>query len=239
MSKTKYNLDQYNYSIAEGFNYYITTLTYKTLSKYFYGDTCLELGSADGLGTEIILKHFRKVTSVDGSGSMIKKLKKRLGWNKNLEIIHSYIEDLKLNKTFDTILLTHVLEHVVSPQKVLQVIKKHAVKTTTIIIEVPSAYSIHRQAGVLLKLIQEEHELNKADKSVGHVRVYDMSLLTKEVERAGLAITQQGGFLMKPFSNKQMLRSLDNPLQDITAYNQLGIKYPELAAEIFVICKAK
>lgn len=228
-------LDAYNYSLEEGFNRIITKLTYKTLSRYFYGVSCLEMGCADGVGTQFLIEKFKHVTAVDGSSKMIKKLRKRLVQKKNLEIVLSYFENLSLNKKFDTIMVSHVLEHVDDSIRILKVTKKHAHKKTIIIIEVPNAHSLHRQAGVLMGLIKEEHSLNSSDKSVGHKRVFDLDLLTQIIIESGLKIKKTGGFLLKPFSNTQLEKIFDSEKM-IKAYSELGEKYPGIAAEIYAIC---
>jgi len=59
--------------------------------------------------------------------------------------------------------------------------------------------------------------------------------LRRDIKKAGLKIVKEGCLFFKPFSNQQMSDLLDE--NGIIAFNELGKKYPEIAAEIFVICK--
>jgi hypothetical protein len=151
-------------------------------------------------------------------------------------VIHSYFERLNIDNTFDTIFMAHALDIVNDPLRVLNVVKKLAHGTTRIIIQVPNAHSMHRQAGVLLGMLPEEHSLHERDKAVGHKRVYDMKSLIADVEEAGFTVEKKGGFLIKPFSNAQMDLTIGNNEQAVLAYSQLGENHPEIAAEIYVVC---
>lgn len=233
---TRDNFDKYNYSIGEGFNFHLTKLTYKILSKFFTGSSCLEIGCADGYGTEELLKYFNKVTAVDASKKMVDKLQSWLS-SPDLKVINSYIEDLNLIEKYDTIFMSHTLDTVDNPQVALTSLKKFAHAKSKIIIEVPNAYSIHRQAGVLMGLLSEEHDFNETDKSVGHKRIYDLKSLTTEIKKSGMSIINTGGFMLKPLPNSKMQELIGHDLNSIDAYSKLGGKYPELAAEIYVVCK--
>ena len=231
------NLDQYNYSVSRGFTAEITTNpTYTLLSKYFRGTSCLELGCADGAGTKILLNHFSKVVAVDGSLKMIRKIKKWIR-SKKLRVVHSYFENLSLPSKFDTVVMCHVLEHVDNPVIVLKNVKRFVKKNGRIIINVPNAFSLHRQAGVLLGMLKDEHDLNESDLSVGHKRVYDINKLKEDIKNAGLKTIKTGGFLLKAFSNSQLKEVFKKNPKNIDAYIKLGEKYPEIAAEIYTICK--
>lgn len=231
----KNKLDSYKYSMGEGFNYHISIATYSFLRKFFSGISCLELGCADGIGTELLLKSFKEVVAVDGSLRMIKNLQKKVK-SKKLKIIHSYFEELNINQYFDTIMVTHSLDLVNNPIKVLNTIKKFAHPKSKIIIEVPNAQSFHRQAGVLIGSLKSEYDLSTMNKMVGTQRIYDMHLLLKDINKAGLKVIKTGGFLLKPFSNKQMYQLISDKPKVLDAYIKLGEKYPDIAAEIYAIC---
>lgn len=226
-------LNNYKFSTKDGFNSTLLKLRYVHLSKFFKGDRCLELGSADGEGTKILLEYFKSVAAVDGSSKLLNLAKKNVN-NKNVLYIESFFEDLDLKEKFDTIVMGHILEHVDDPIKVVKVAAKHLKPKGVVIIDVPNAMSIHRQVGVLMGMLRSEYELNAADKSIGHKRVYDMDKLIKDVESGGLKVKKNGGLFLKPFSNAQMEKILDK--KGINSFNEMGIKYPDISAEIFVVC---
>jgi len=227
-------LDKYNFSTHNGFNSVLLDLRYKHLKKYFKGNSCLELGCADGKGTKLLTQYFENVVAVDGSRKLIEQAKKDI---RNAVFINSYFEELKLKEKFDVVILAHILEHVDNPVQILKITKKFVKKEGVIIIDVPNALSIHRQVGVLMGMIKTEYTLNEADFSIGHQRVYDLKLLKKDVIKAGLRVVDEGGLFIKPFSNAQMGKLLDE--RGIEAFNEVGKRYPHISAEIFVVCSLK
>lgn len=231
------NLDQFKYSVAEGMNANMGIIpTYTTLRKFFFGKTCIELGSADGGGTKILLKYFNEVTAIDGSKIMLDKLRKQVR-SRRLRVIHSYFENLNLSEKFDTIIMSHILEHVDDPIEVLKISRKFAHKKSRIIIAVPNALSLHRQVGVIMRLLNSEYDLNERDKAQGHQRVYDRNKLETDITKAGLKIITSGGFIIKCFSNDQLEKIIGNSPKAIRAFSVLGEKYPDIAAEIYAICR--
>lgn len=232
-------LDQYRFSTKTGFNSFLLKKRYQGLKKFFKGNTCLEIGCADGEGTKILAQSFSKIYAVDGSKKLLARAQKEIK-NPKITFVHSLFETLKLNLKFDTILLGHVLEHVQNPILVLRHIKKFLAPQGVILIDVPNANSIHRQIGVAMGLLKNLHTLNKADLSIGHQRVYDLQLLKKDTKQAGLKIKTEGGLFLKFLSNSQITQLLEKKIINpkiINAFVTLGEKYPEQAAEIYLVCQ--
>lgn len=228
------NLDKYKFSTKEGFNAVLLKLRYRELSRYFKGNTCLELGCADGEGTKILVRHFKRVVAVDGSSKLISKAQNEIHGHRVL-FICSYFEDLECNEKFDTIVLAHILEHVDDPVAILKIAKKFLDKDGVMIVDVPNALSLHRQVGVLMGMIKTVYSLNSADLSIGHKRVYDLNSFKRDIKKAGLKVISAGGLFLKPFSNAQLEKILDR--KGIVAFNKIGKKYQDIAAEIYVICR--
>jgi 2-polyprenyl-3-methyl-5-hydroxy-6-metoxy-1,4-benzoquinol methylase len=226
------DLDQFNFSSYTGLNAQLIAWRYEALTPYFYGDSCLELGSSDGQGTTYLARAFKHVVAVDGSQVAIKELERRFA-GQNVEAVCHYFESLELHKRFDTVILAHVMEHVDDPAVVLEVAQRHLSPGGRIIADVPNALSIHRQVGVKLGMMQAETEINEADRSIGHQRVYTPEVFRDEFVKAGFTIIEFGGFFLKPLSNGQMEELFEMPVTK--ALFEIGAKYPELAAEIFVV----
>lgn len=230
----KEDLNKYNFGTSTGFYSKILRVTYKTLSEYFNGSSCLELGCADGEGTKILAEYFDRVLAVDGSIRQLNLAKKRVK-NMNVEFLHSYFEKLSIKEKFDTIMIAHVLEHVDDPIAILKKAKKLMKRDGVLIIDVPNANSIHRQVGVLMGLLKDAHELNESDRSVGHKRVYDLQSLLKDINASGLSVVNTGGVFIKSLSNDQLEKILS--AKGVEAFGILGKKYPDISAEIYVICE--
>lgn len=226
------DLDRFGFSSYRGFNAQLIRWRYTSLRPHFSGRRCLELGSSDGQGTEFLLQHFDEVTAVDGSRAAVAELHRRLD-SPRLTAVCSDFESLALRTAFDTVVLGHVLEHVADPQAVLQRAIAHLAPQGVLIADVPNAMSLHRQMGVELGLLTSVTELNDADRSIGHRRVYTPDGLRREITGAGLRIRTFGGLFLKVLSNAQTEEVFDDRQRE--AFLALGTRYPDLAAEIFVV----
>jgi hypothetical protein len=98
---------------------------------------------------------------------------------------------------------------------------------------VPNARSLHRQAAVLMGLLGVETELNDTDRRIGHRRVYTPETFRADFYRAGLSVDVFGGYWLKTLSNQQIQDSWTEDM--IAAFLQLGERYPDVAAEIYVV----
>lgn len=226
------NLDKYQFSSYEGFNAQLMRWRYEAFEIYYRGRTCLELGSADGQGTEFLLNHFEQVTAVDGSKEAIARLRQKLA-NPKLTAIHSHFEDLDISVKSDTVILAHILEHVDHPATILAAAKRFVKPKGVIIIDVPNALSLHRQIGVEMGLLKHVTDLNDADRSIGHQRVYTPAAFKAEIATAGLKIQHFGGVFMKLLSNAQT-EALFSPDQ-LQAFLEVGKHYPEIASEMYIV----
>ena len=86
-------------------------------------------------------------------------------------------------------------------------------------------------------LLRFEHELNDTDRKNGHRRVYDIEKLRKDFQSASLHIIKLGGYWLKPLSNAQIEKDWSDEM--IQAFLTMGEKYPEIAAEIYVVAEGK
>lgn len=118
---------------------------------------------------------------------------------------------------------------------ILKISSSWLAKDGVILAAVPNSNSIHRQAAVLMGLLETQKQLNETDKKNGHRRVYDMDALKKDFMDAGLSIIDSGGYWIKPEHNSFINAHWNDAMVD--AFLKLGEQYPEIAAEIFVIAK--
>ncbi len=227
------DLDGYmtNYT---GFNDWLMRQRYALLGRHFRGATCLEMGSATGEGTGFLLDHFDAVTAVDGSESAVDALREKFA-GRALTAECSYFEDFVTDQRFDTVVLAHILEHVDDPQGTLAVAKRLVADGGVIIIDVPNAYSVHRQMGVEMGMLAQVTDLNEADLSIGHRRVYTPDTLREEMASAGLRVATFGGIFLKPLSNAQCEETFSQ--QQLEALLTIGERYPDIAADIFVVAE--
>lgn len=215
------------------FNAFLMLYCLDTLKDYFRGEFCLELGCAGGLWTKELVKHFKRVVAVDGDQEFVEKTRDRVESN-NLEVIHSLFEEYNPNDKFDTIIMAHILEHVEDPILVLRRAEKWLGNGGVILISVPNANSIHRQAGVKMGLLNKTDQLNEVDRKIGHKRVYERKSLQEDIESAGLKNSKMGGVFLKSLTNAQIEEMFNEEMMN--AFYELGKEYPEIAAEIYAVC---
>jgi len=218
---------------AQGPSGIAVTYCTKVFARHWRGGRCLELGPAEGLMTEALVAAFEHVELVEGSQSFVDDLARRFP---QAEVHCALFEEFEPQTTFDTIILGHVLEHVEHPRELLARARGWLAPGGAIYAAVPNARSIHRQAAVLLSLLQTEHSLNEMDVHHGHRRVYDPETLRADVLGAGLRISVFGGYWLKPVSNAQIEAQWSAEM--LEAFMALGERYPDTAAEIYVIATA-
>lgn len=234
MSDLKKKVEQsakfYNTSFLN-FDYLLADYGFRTLKPFFKGDSCLELGPASGYMTKQLVQEFETVDLVEGALDLLNQIPDFI----NVKKYHAYFEDFETSTTYDTIVMSHVLEHIADPLLVLRKINKWLKPGGVFIAAVPNAKSIHRMVAVEMGLLKTEYELNERDHQLGHYRVYDLSILKEHVTSAGFKIVETGGYFLKPLSNGQ-IENYWTP-EMIEGFYMAGKHFQEHTAEIFAICE--
>lgn len=215
---------------AAGLNGYTVKYSQSIFERHLKEGSLLEMGPAEGIMTDFFVTKYDDVTVVEGSSLFCEKLAEK---HPNITVINSLFEDFQPPKQYDNIVLGHVLEHVLDPIPVLEVAFKALAPGGTILAAVPNAKSIHRQAAVKMGMLNDIHQLNEMDHYHGHRRVYSPELLEKDFQDTGFKVEKVGGYWIKPLSNSQIEQTWSHEM--IMAFMELGEKYPEIAAEIFVV----
>ncbi len=204
------------------------------LRRWLRGGSVLELGPAEGVMTERLVNDTDDLTVVEGSALFCEQLRARFP---QVAVHHALFESFETERRFQTIVLGHVLEHVEDPVAVLQRVACWLAPHGRIFAAVPNARSLHRQAAVHMGLLPQEDALNALDLHHGHRRVFGPESLRAAFMQAGLAIEAFGGYWLKPLSNGQLETQWTQPMLD--AYMALGERYPDIAAEIYVVATAQ
>jgi len=215
---------------AEGPNEHMVEYSFEVFRRYLKNGSTLEMGPAEGVMTRHLANAGYELTVVEASGRFCDDLKAR---HPDIQVVKSLFEDFTPDRKFTNIILGHVLEHVEDPVAILKQAKDWLADDGRILAAVPNSHSIHRQVGVLLGQLPVECALNEADLRHGHRRVYDPESFRHEFIAAGLTIEVFGGYWFKPVSNAQIQDNWSREM--ITAFMKLGERYPDIAAEIYVI----
>lgn len=214
-----------------GFYTKIVWYSYVSIKPFFIGDSCLEMGPADGEMTKFIANDFKQLDVVDASKKYVKAAEKL---SKNITGYTALFEEFEPAQKYDTIIMSHVLEHVTDPQEVLKRARKWLTKNGRIIIVVPNADSLHRRLGVKMGMLERQNQLNEQDVEIGHRRVYNREELDRDIRECGLRVISKGGVFLKLLSNSQML-GFDNEAL-IEGMFELGKDFPQFCSELYAIC---
>jgi trans-aconitate methyltransferase len=221
--KSLYSAGVMQYSIAHSFN---------ILSRYANFINVLELGPAEGVMTHLLSHRAQQLTLVEGSQLFCGALSNDFP---DACVIHSLFETFEPVIQFDTIVMGHVLEHVDDPVALLKRVKNWLTPNGIVFCSVPNAMSVHRQAAVIMGLLETESALNDLDRHHGHKRVYYPELLRQHFIQAGFGIDSYGGYWLKALSNKQLEAVCDESM--INGFMLLGERYPDISAEIYVVAR--
>ncbi|HEX8546723.1 MAG TPA: class I SAM-dependent methyltransferase [Cytophagaceae bacterium] len=229
-NKVDQSAEFYNQSFLS-FDFKLAEFGFDTLKSYFKGEIALELGPASGYMTGLLAKEFKTLHIVEGSKVLLDQIPEYENVKKHCSLFEEFKTDIK----FDTIVMSHVLEHISEPVSVLKQIREWLKDDGVFLVAVPNAKSLHRTVAVEMGLLSDEHQLNQRDHDLGHYRVYDLPMLRSHLEEASFIIKKMGGYFLKPLTNSQIDKHWDDAM--IQGFYEAGKKFPEICAEIFAVVK--
>lgn len=162
----------------------------------------LNIGVGYGTADEVFSKEFEEYTSIDLEQSVIDNQKEMLS---HVNYICSDFFQFQAGTKFDTIIASHILEHVENYEDFLNRCYDLLKPKGRLIVIVPNAESIHRKIGVEMGFLKDITELNDADKSIGHTIVFTPKRLKREFERTQFNILKLKTVTLKAFSYSQLL----------------------------------
>ncbi len=211
----------------------------RTFDPWFEDGKCLQVGCAHGDQTSLLLERYDDVTVVEAEPSFIAHTRQRLG--DRVRFVESFVEDYATDERYQTIIFSHVLEHVIDPVVALRHLGGLLAPGGRLYVVVPNAEAPSRRIAVKMGLFDHLEGLSKADIEAGHRRVYRLDTLQRDVARAGLSAEHTGGIFYKPLANFQFDALIGGPLigeSFLEACYALGRERPSECASIFVVAKA-
>ncbi|NQY54066.1 MAG: class I SAM-dependent methyltransferase [Campylobacteraceae bacterium] len=199
----------------------------------------LELGCFKGEFTKRFVDYFNDITCVEASSEAIKKAKEKVP--STVIFINDLFETVQLNKKYDNIVLTHVLEHLDDPVAVLKRINDEWLNDGgRLFLVTPNAMAPSRQIAVKMGLISHNQAVTPAEKEHGHRITYTLDTLEKDAKEAGLKVVHRSGIFFKALANFQWDRLLETDIiskEYLEGCYELGQQYPELCSSIFLLCE--
>lgn len=211
----------------------------KSFIPFFIPGKLLELGSYKGDFTKRIFPFFSDITCVEASDEAIKIAQKTIG--EKVIFIQGMFEELSLPYKFENVILTHVLEHITDPVKVLRKINDEWLSENgKLFLVCPNANAPSRQIAVKMGLITHNSAVTPSEKEHGHQITYTFDTLERDAKAAGLRIVHRSGIFFKAMANFQWDRLLETDIiskEYLEGCFQLGHNYPDLCSSIFLLCE--
>ena len=178
---------------------------------------------------------------MEASEEAITEAKGKLG-NKPT-YIHSLFETVALPKRYDNIVLTHVLEHLDDPVRVLRRINDEwLAEGGRFFLVCPNANAPSRQIAVKMGLISHNSAVTHAEAEHGHRCTYTLDTLEGDAVDAGLKVIHRSGIFFKALANFQWDRLLQTDIISkdyLDGCYLLGQHYPDLCSSIFFMCEKR
>jgi len=211
----------------------------KSFIPFFRPGSILELGSFKGDFTKRLQHHFSDITCVEASNEAADHAKKEFG-NK-VSVITSIFEEVNLPKKYDNIILTHVLEHIDDPVRILKRINDEWLSDTgRFFLVCPNANAPSRQIAVKMGLISHNSAVTPAEAEHGHHITYSLDTLERDARKSGLDVVYRSGIFFKALANFQWDKLLKTDIissEYLEGCFQLGQQYPDLCSSIFLLCE--
>ena len=225
---------------AYGFDYEVMhPFMLKSFLPFFRSGNLLELGCFKGEFTRRFLEHFRDITCVEASGEALAVAREKLG--ERVRWVHACFEDARLPGRYDNIVLTHVLEHLDDPVRVLKRINDEWLADGgRFFLVCPNANAPSRQIAVKMGLISHNAAVTSAEAKHGHRITYSLDTLERDAVAAGLKVVHRSGIFFKALANFQWDRLLQTDIiskEYLDGCYQLGQVYPDLCSSIFLLCE--
>lgn len=211
----------------------------RSFQPFFRNGSVLELGSFKGDFTRLLFDYFDDITCVEASREAIEEAQSKAG--NRATFIHSLFETARLQRRYDNVVLTHVLEHLDDPVLVLKRVNDEWLATGgRLFLVCPNANAPSRQIAVKMGLITHNAAVTPAEAEHGHRCTYSLDTLERDAVAAGLRVVHRSGIFFKALANFQWDRLLQTDIiskEYLEGCFQVGQLYPDLCSSIFLLCE--
>jgi len=211
----------------------------RAFEPFFRPGRLLELGSFRGDFTQRLTAFFDDITCVEASGEAIAAARGAFG--ERVRFVHATFEEVALPERYDTIVLTHVLEHLDDPVGTLaRIDREWLAEGGRLLLACPNANAPSRQIAVKMGLIPHNAAVTEAERQHGHRCTYSLDTLERDAAAAGLRVIHRSGVFFKALANFQWDALLKTDIVSpayLDGCYALGQLYPDLCASIYLVCE--
>jgi trans-aconitate methyltransferase len=207
------------------------------IERYVKGPTILELGCADGVVTEMLLKRAASLDIVDGSSTYCAMVEDRIR-DSRMSITNCLYEEFEPSRRYDDLVIARSLEMVADPVATLTRIRGWLKAGARLHVVVQNAESLHRRIGCALGMLPRIDAISAANALAGNRRIYTKEMLIEHVQSADLKVKFLKGYFLKPFDYATMSHArVDLTNELIPALYEVGKSVPdELCLLFYALC---
>lgn len=216
------------YESGTDFDNVLLRYNFEVMRERLSGTSALEMGCGRGTSTALLASKFRNLHVVDASQKALDLAKQFTPGN--VRFFCGYFEEFEPEQTYDSIVMSNILEHMEHPVEILKRAQSWLTPQGSLHIVVPNADSFHRHLGVAMGMLAKVEELNDRDRQLGHHRVYNRERLLLDLQAAGLRVLHTEGVMLKFLSNAQMENLGSDVIDGLFKLRQA---FPEHGAEIY------
>jgi len=230
------NLDKIakEYIVEEDYDKINTLLGHTVIQKYLgKNKTVLEVGSADGVMTNLLHKECKVLDVVEPSCVYADKISMIDGVR---HIYNCFLEDIDEPIQYDVVLLMGLLHHIEKPEEFLDTVKKFITPNGIVLATVPNVNSIHRQIGVEMGLLNDVKSSSQRNISFQQFGRFTKDTFLKLFKKSNYEVADNYGYMFKPFSSEMMMK-LDLTDAQVNALFAIGRKYQDMCSQLFVAAK--
>ena len=211
----------------------------RSFEPFFRRGSLLELGCYEGEFTRRLQPRFDDISCVEASPEALAEARRKLG--EKVRFVNSTFEQATLPGRYDNVVMTHVLEHVDDPVRVLKRVNDDwLAEGGRFFLACPNANAPSRRIAVKMGLIAHNAAVTPAEAKHGHRRTYSLDTLERDAVAAGLKVVSRSGIFFKALANFQWDRLLQTDIisrEYLDGCYALGQEYPDLCSSIVLICE--
>jgi SAM-dependent methyltransferase len=217
------------------FDSWYTKLTARRIERHLGPtDRILELGSATGLMTSLLVADGREFVCVERSTPYVARARGR--GLPRVEIVQGLIEDYSAGAAFDHVLAINLLHEIPDLDPLMHRIAALMKPTGLLHVALPNPASLHRLVALEAGLIDSLCEISERGRTFSTLRLFPAAEFVERASGWGFTCLEQSSVLVKPLPNAEMARM---PEAIIEAFDAVTATLPHLGSmNYFVFRKA-
>lgn len=220
-----------NYSVENDYDSINTRLAFKIFKNDIKRKNVLEIGSADGYMSKMIIEYCNSLDILEPSSNYCSIIK-----NQNInvkDIYNCFIEDLDKSLKYDVIIIAGLLHHIENPTIFLNLLKNHLNRNGIVLATVPNVESLHRRIGVKMGILKNEFDSSLRNIQFNQYGKFNLKYFKELFINCEYNIKESYGYMIKPFSS-EIMEKLNLNDEQINAMFTIGKEFQEICSQLYI-----